>query len=81
MSTRLRSGSAVSVRWSVPELNSSVASQTPNTSAESWIAIVTAVFGIETYSPGSAGATINSAAPTISVTPASAAAVQRGIGR
>jgi hypothetical protein len=65
----------------VPELNSSVASQTPNTSADSSIAIVIEVLGTETYLPGSVGAMISSAAPTISVTAASAAPVQRGIGR
>ena len=54
-STRLRSGSAVRVRCSVLELNSSVAIQTPRTIAASEAISPTAVLGIETYFVGSSG--------------------------
>ena len=81
VSTRLRSGSAVSVRCSVPALNSSVATQTPNTAAASIVTRPTAVFGIVTYMLGSSGETISRTAPTITTVAATTAAVQRGVGR
>ena len=80
-STRMRSGSAVSVRWRVPALNSSVAIQTPKTVEASAPTSPTALLGMVTYLVGSSGVTISSTAPTITTVAATTAAVQRGVGR
>ena len=71
----MRSGSAVSVRCSVPELNSSVASHTPRTIVATQPDSPVTVRGTETYLIGFDGATTSRTMPAISVTAARAAAV------
>ena len=81
LSTRERSGSAVSVRCIVPELKSRVESHTPMTSVATQADIITAVPGTEMYVLGLDGVKITRPTPTSSVMTARAAAVQRGSGR
>ncbi len=79
--TRLRLGSAVSVRWSVPEPNSTDATHTAKTIAAMPNAIPSANAGIVAYLSTLPGGKTSSAAPTISEIANTLPAVQRGSAR